>query len=354
MYISSDARVSHSNTRQITIWKGNPIIENNNITQGHRGIEIEGGHPTIANNTITNNVEGLEFAWSDPLIFNNTISYNRDWGLVMGDVALHRYRIENNRIYGNGGGGVCVDETGLPGKSIIANNSIHMNGDCGILCGGSPLITNNTIHSNNGDGIYVYLRNKPTIKNNLIYNNTGWGIRIQSDAEEYQTKEKVRDNIFMCDGRGNVEGGLLVEWCVMINLYDEDYNYVNGTLTITDATGEVIYHNQTTYVVLYITEYEIENNGKMIMHTPHKLKAEYQGRTVTLTININRSLDDITLQFKDDTPFLLYGLTITCSGLVAAMFWRSLRKEKICDKTRKSAHGRFHAFFTTKMDGPKK
>jgi hypothetical protein len=249
-----DSSISNT-TGGIFIEFGNVIIDNCLIYNNLDFAISVFGHPQITNNTIIGNHGGILTGFgSSPFIFNNTIKYN-EWGIICNSAGFAK--IIGNDISDNSLGGITVE---------LGHFDIH----------------NNTISSNGGLGIKSD-HAKLNVTNNTIYDNERWGIYSLGAPI---TQEK---NYFEKDGKFNGEGDVLLEWEVLISVNDQDNNSLeNVNITIYDQHDTLTWNGSTIGNIRFVTlrEYEITNNGTLLIHTPFTINATFGNFSNSTTLDI--------------------------------------------------------------------
>jgi hypothetical protein len=176
----------------VKIDSASPTIEHNKITQNYDGIRCENQSSVdIASCDILSNDEyGIHCIDSNSNITGCLIQGNDNDGIYCGDCNL---MVSDCNIDNNGGDGIDHD-----GSAIIANNIIHKNENCGILCAATKTdiieVKNNWIYGNgtgtggDKDGVYVYnlygLDEPAMIRNNTVAKNTNYGIGLAYNYPE--------------------------------------------------------------------------------------------------------------------------------------------------------------------------
>jgi hypothetical protein len=232
----------HSNisrtTGGILIKNNSVIISNSSIHHNFDNALVCFGNPTIANNYIHSNFNGagiLTNYYSAPYIYNNTIKFN-EWGIKFNAVGFST--IVGNDISYNTFDGIKVEL----GYLLILNNTIHSNGEFGIRT----------------DHAFV------NVSNNSIFDNGRWGI-YSLGAHIIQ-----RDNYFERDGKGNVDGDVILEWEIDLKTFDHNNESLyNVNLTIHNENNELVWNGTTVGSIrnLVIRDYEIIDNGTELVHT---------------------------------------------------------------------------------------
>jgi hypothetical protein len=256
--------------------EGNLTMESCIISNTTSGIRNDNGFVQIENSTIHNNDFAGVYSNGTTILKNNVIHSNIR-GIV---IAFFKNALfENNTIISNEWGIVCI----AFGFAYIIGNTIENNSLGGLnLELGMFEIHNNTIASNGGFGIRSD-HSTSTVTNNTIFDNERWGI-YSIGAPIYQ-----ENNYFERDGKYNGEGDVLMEWEVLISVFDADNNSIdNVNITIFDNNDELIWSGRTigNVRVLVLREYEINNNGTLIMHTPFTVIAEKEDFTSSTSLDI--------------------------------------------------------------------
>jgi hypothetical protein len=290
-------------------------IEGCTISRVWGGIWIQSDNALIANSTIFNNPEYGVISLGEVTIVNSYFFSNYCGVLASspGEVAIYNSIISNNEF-----GVIC----NVFGSATLVGNTISNNSEGGILSELGVLeIHNNTIASNGGYGIRG--DHAPiNATSNLIYDNSRWGI-YSLGLQFHQ-----QDNIFVWDGNGNGEGGLVLEWGVLVKLFDHNNETLEEVnITIYDKQFNKVWTGETIGNVrqVVLREYEIDNNGTVIVHTPFKFKAKKDGAinstfmnvtdntAVRIEVNTERPVID------NDTPFWIVAFT-SILWLIALVF----------------------------------
>jgi parallel beta-helix repeat protein len=261
---------------------GNMILESSIVSNMMYGIDIEYGDVFIANSTIFNNNQynfyGLRINGS-PTLLNNFI-YSNYRGIVInyGGAPL----LINNTITSNNYGVVCV---AFGFATLIGNNIINN------VLGGVTVelgyfeFHNNVIASNGGFGI---LSDHASINatNNTIYNNERWGI-FSWGAPLF-----LENNTFVKDDEYNGEGDVLLEWDVLIKVFDQNNESVeNVELTIYNDLGDIAWNGTTIGNVrtLVLREYEMVNGSAPTQHSPYRISATKKSFTNTTIVDVKEN-----------------------------------------------------------------
>ena len=193
----------------INVTASNITISGLKITNGFCGLYSSKLYQvlnlTIRDTIIDSNDYGIaaedkKYYWLiEDCIFSNNLLRGLNLALV------HRFVIQNNEIFGNGGGGVhlwfCSD------WPVFENNSIHDNGAYGIYCQSlqGARIVKNHVFSNGGPGIWFVLwTHGNRVYDNIIYNNE-YGIRLGDQRVNYNRfyHNDIIDNLIQAvDGLG--------------------------------------------------------------------------------------------------------------------------------------------------------
>jgi parallel beta-helix repeat protein len=258
-------------TGGIFIEFGNVIIDNCTIYNNIDFAISAFGNPLITNNTIVGNHGGILTGFgSAPLIYNNTITYN-EWGIICNSAGFAQ--IIGNDISHNSLGGINVE---------LGHFEIH----------------NNTISSNGGIGIRSD-HAKINATNNTIYDNERWGI--------YSIGAPItqENNYFERAGKFNGEGDVLLEWEVLVSVFDSDNNSVeNVNITIFDKHETLTWTGNTIGNIRFVTlrEYEITENQTLLIHTPFSIVAKFGNFTNTTLLDITGSKMSI---FESNTAVII-------------------------------------------------
>lgn len=116
------------------------------------------------------------------LTLNGAASSNSK-GVNITAIGAANIRLENLRIFGNAGCGVCVSTTGAPGTRVTIDNSvIHDNAAEGVLINPATTIGMN--------------ENRVTITNSKIFGNTGAGVRVATATatKAFVFNSQISDN----------------------------------------------------------------------------------------------------------------------------------------------------------------
>lgn len=258
---------------------GNMTLESSMVSNMRYGIDIEYGDVFIANTTIFNNNQynfyGLRINGS-PTLLNNYIHSNHR-GIVI-NYGGAPYLI-NNTITSNNYGVVCV----AFGFATLVGNNISNNVLGGVTVElGYFEFHNNVIASNGGFGI---LSDHASINatNNTIYNNERWGI-FSWGAPIF-----LENNTFVKDGEYNGEGDVLLEWDVLIKVFDQNNESLeNVELILYNDLGDVVWNGTTIGNVrtLVLREYEIVNGSTLILHSPYRVSATKGTFTNTSIVDV--------------------------------------------------------------------
>jgi hypothetical protein len=258
---------------------GNMTLKDSLISNLTGGIFIEFGNVIIDNCLIYNNIDFAISVFGDPHITNNTIIGNHG-GILTGYGSAPN--IFNNSITFNEWGIICNSA----GFAKIIGNDISHNSLGGINVElGQFEIHNNTISSNGGIGIRSdHARINAT--NNSIYDNQRWGI--------YSLGAPItqENNYFEREGKFNGEGDVLLEWEVLISVFDADNNSVeNANITIFDKHETLTWTGNTIGNIRFVTlrEYEITDNGTLLTHTPFTIVAKFGNFTNSTLLDISGS-----------------------------------------------------------------
>ncbi len=216
---------------------GSPTLLNNYIHSNHRGIVINyGGAPLLINNTITSNNYGVvSVAFGFATLIGNNISNNVLGGVT---IELGYFEFHNNVISSNGGFGILSDHASIN----ATNNSIYNNERWGIFSWGAPLFLEN--------------------------------------------------NTFVKDGEYNGEGDVLLEWDVLIKVFDQNNESLeNVELTIYNDPGDIVWNGTTIGNVrtLVLREYEIVNGSTLILHSPYRVMANKENFTNTTIVDVEEN-----------------------------------------------------------------
>lgn len=218
----------------------------------YSGIALSSNYSTIENNIINSNEKygiSLNFA-SNNKIQNNTIKNNVYTGIDVNDASLNNI-FSNNEVKSNSYG---IYSTGSIAENIIKsnnisynqndgivlrcnrtiinNNDIYRNGNCGVYLNGRIWssssfheITNNNIFYNENESIYLKGDSNNTISDNSIYSDSEKTcIKLESDWKYYSKHNKISNNIIDTEGIG-----------IEIGFYSNNYNIVdNNTITTTN------------------------------------------------------------------------------------------------------------------------
>jgi len=261
---------------------GNMTLESSMVSNMMYGIDIEYGHVFIANSTIFNNNQynlyGLKINGS-PILFNNYIHSNHR-GVVInyGGAPL----LINNTITSNKYGVISV----AFGFATLIGNNISNNTLGGITTElGYFEFHNNVIASNGGFGI---LSDHASINatNNTIYNNERWGI-FSWGAPLF-----LENNTFVKDDEYNGEGDVLLEWDVLIKVFDQNNESVeNVELTIYNDLGDIAWNGTTIGNVrtLVLREYEMVNGSAPTQHSPYRISATKKSFTNTTIVDVKEN-----------------------------------------------------------------
>jgi len=144
---------------------------------------------------------------------------------------------------------------------------------------------NNVIASNGGFGI---LSDHASINatNNTIYNNERWGI-FSWGAPLF-----LENNTFVKDDEYNGEGDVLLEWDVLIKVFDQNNESVeNVELTIYNDLGDIAWNGTTIGNVrtLVLREYEMVNGSAPTQHSPYRISATKKSFTNTTIVDVKEN-----------------------------------------------------------------
>ncbi|UCG69910.1 MAG: right-handed parallel beta-helix repeat-containing protein [Thermoplasmata archaeon] len=246
---------------------GSPTLINNYIHSNHRGIAINfGGAPLLINNTITSNNYGVvSIAYGFATLIRNNISYNILGGIT---VELGHFEIHNNKVASNGGFGIESDHA-----SINA--------------------TNNTIYDNERWGIF------------------SWGAPLF-----------LENNTYDVNGMHNGEGDVLLEWDVLIKVFDQNNESIESVdLTIKDDQGDIVWSGTTIGNVrtLVLREYEIVNGGTLILHSPYRVSGTKDNFSNTMIVDVKENrVILVTIEIEKD-EFPLWGLLVVIGIWMTAL-----------------------------------
>ena len=318
-------------------WGATLNIYDSNVTSQSWPFTFQvAGNMTIEGCTISHIWGGIWIQYGDVLIANSTIFNNPEYGVIcIGEVT-----IVNCEFYSN----YCGVLASFFGEAILANNTITFN-DFGVICnvGGSAIMTGNTI-SNNSEGGVLSELGVLEIHDNTIASNGGYGIRgdhapinatgnlIYDNARWgiYSLGLQIhqQDNIFERDGNGNGEGGAVLEWEVLIKMFDHNNETLEDVnITIFDKQFNKVWTGETIGSVrmVVLREYEIDNNGTVISHMPFKFKARKDGAINSTFMDVTDNTDvriEINTErpvIDSDTPFWVVALA-SIIWLVALVF----------------------------------
>jgi parallel beta-helix repeat protein len=238
------------------VFIANSTIFNNNQYNFY-GLRINGS-PTLLKNYIHSNYRGIVINYGGaPLLINNTITSN-NYGIV--SVAFGFATLIGNNISNNALGGVTIEL----GYFEFHNNVITSNGGFGILSDHASInATNNTIYNNERWGIF------------------SWGAPIF-----------LKNNTFVKDGEYNGEGDILLEWDVLIKVFDQNNESLeNVELTIYNDLGDIVWNGTTIGNVrtLVLREYEMVNGSTLILHSPYRVSATKETFTNTTIVDVKEN-----------------------------------------------------------------
>jgi hypothetical protein len=312
-------------------WGATLNIYDSNVTSQSWPFTFQvAGNMTIEGCTISRVWGGIWIQYGDVLIANSTIFNNPEYGVI----CLGEVTIENCELYSN----YCGVLASFFGEVTLTNTTIEFN-DFGVICnvGGSALMSGNTISNNSEGGILSELGvleiHENTIASNggygimgdhapinatgnLIYDNERWGIY------SFGMQISLQDNLFNMDGIGNGEGGLVLEWEVLVEVFDHNNDTLKDVnITIFDKQFNKVWTGETIGSVrmVVLREFEIDNNGTVISHTPFKFKARKDGAInstfaeVTGNTNVRIEVNTEKPVIDNDTPFWIVAF--------ASIFW---------------------------------
>ncbi len=268
---------------------GEMVMEHSSVSRMYNGIEIFHDDVYIGNSTIFDNSANGILCEANPILYNNTIHSNHR-GVVSNYTALPQ--LYNNSIFHNGCGvlGIAMGSGILIGNDISNNTNDGVNQELGYF-----ELRNNTIASNGGFGV----RGDHSIfyaSRNLIYDNARWGL-YSSGGSIIQ-----ENNTFEMDGERNIEGDVLQEWEVLIQIYDTNNDPLEDVnITVTDKYGTVVWTGQTISSVrrLVLREYEIRNDGSELVHSPFTISGRKGDLSNSTVVEVNHN-QIITLILEDE------------------------------------------------------
>ena len=252
---------------------GSPTLISNYIYSNHRGVVINyGGAPLLINNTIASNNYGVvSIAFGFATMIGNNISYNTFGGIT---IELGHFEIHNNKVASNGGFGIESDHASIN----ATNNTIYDNERWGIFSWGAPLILEN--------------------------------------------------NTYDVNGMQNGEGDVLLEWDVLIKVFDQNNEPLESVdLTIYNGLGDIVWSGTTIGNVrtLVLREYEIISGGTLILHSPYTvggIKEKFSNTTI-VDVEENRIIL-VTIEIEKDRQvkeyeFPLWGLVVVVGIWMTAL-----------------------------------
>jgi parallel beta-helix repeat protein len=296
---------------------GDMIIESSIVSNMFFGIDIEYGDVLIANSTIHNNNQynmyGVKINGSPTLLNNQIYSNHRGVVINFGGAPL----LINNTISSNNYGVVCI----AYGFATLIGNKILNNTLGGITVElGHFEIHNNEIASNGGFGIESD-HASINATNNTIYDNERWGIF------SWGAPLLLANNKYDVNGMENGEGDVLLEWDVLINVFDQNNKSIESVdLTIYDDPGDFVWSGTTIGNVrtLVLREYEIVK-GETIVHSPYRVsgtKDNFSNTTIA-QVKENRIII-VTIEIEKDRQakeyeFPFWGLVVVVGIWVMAL-----------------------------------
>jgi parallel beta-helix repeat protein len=164
---------------------------------------LPGDRTEIAGVTVTNPYLSGTGIWVEstaPTIRNNITTKNHREGIFVTGTGTPR--IENNRIFDNGGNGISL--THEAGGEI--RNNIIENTGFGLAIGGNstPLVVNNQIR-NNIDGFVISHSARPVLRDNVIADNRRDGlVAIGESQPDLGTETVAGKNTFKNNGRYDI------------------------------------------------------------------------------------------------------------------------------------------------------
>lgn len=252
---------------------GSPTLLNNFIHSNHRGVVINyGGAPLLINNTITSNNYGVVcVAFGFATLLGNNISYNMLGGIT---VELGHFEIHNNEVASNGGFGIESDHASIN----AINNTIYDNERWGIFSWGAPLFLEN--------------------------------------------------NTYDVNGMQNGEGDVLLEWDVLIKVFDQNNESLESVdLTIRNDLEDIVWSGTTIGNVrtLVLREYEIVNGDSLIVHSPYRVSATKENFSNTTIVDVKENrIILVTIEIEKgrqmkEYEFPLWGLIVVVGIWMAAL-----------------------------------
>jgi hypothetical protein len=258
---------------------GNMTIENSNISRTSGGILIKYGDVLISNSTFHNNFGAALACFGSPTITHNYIHSN-SIGIVTSHFSAPY--IFNNTIKFNEWGII----SNVVGLATIIGNDITNNSEDGIVVElGHLEIHKNTIAFNGGYGIKS-IDASINATNNKIFGNKLWGI--------YSRKGPIfqNGNYFEINGIYNGQGDIILEWEVLFRVFDANNESVHGVnITVYDLQNNLVWGGDTVgnARTVFIREYEYNNNGTKLNHTPHTVIVKKDDDSNSTTFDVSES-----------------------------------------------------------------